>query len=67
MYILKIGSKFNIFEYLPSQPENVAEDEKEVPNWFKNRARLWSQDRIGDNVFFSGIDQLFRTGVIGIS
>ena len=61
-------SKFNLFEYLPSSPSEVLiEDDKEVPNWFKNRARLWTQDRIGDNVFFSGIDQLFRTGVIGVS
>ena len=60
-------TKLNLLEYIPTHPEENLDDSSDIPDWFKNRARLWSQERIGDNVFFSGIDQLFRKGVIGVS
>ncbi len=46
----------------------VEEDEEEkIPTWFKTRARLWSLERISDNVFFSGVEHLIRDGVIKIN
>ena len=56
-----------MLEYVAHQPDFVVEENQELPNWFKNRARLWTQDRIGDNVFFDGVEQLFRTGVISVN
>lgn len=42
-------------------------EEEKVPVWFKTRARLWSQDRISDSTYFSGIENLIRTGIIKIN
>lgn len=37
---------------------------KEMPNWFKTRALLWSEQKISDKVFFDGVEHLIRTGII---
>ena len=47
--------------------ENVGEiNSKEMPNWFKTRALLWSEQRISDKVFFDGVEHLVRMGVVNI-
>jgi hypothetical protein len=41
-------------------------DTKEMPNWFKTRALLWSEQRISDKVFFNGVEHLVRMGTVNI-
>ena len=39
----------------------------EMPNWFKSRALLWSEERISDKVFFDGVEHLVRMGIVNIN
>ena len=39
---------------------------KEMPNWFKTRSLLWSEQRISDKVFFDGVEYLVRMGIVNI-
>ena len=43
------------------------QNDKEMPNWFKARALLWSEKRISDKVFFEGVEHLVRMGIVSIS
>lgn len=54
---------------LPHIPQVESEDEKEseIPTWFTTRARLWTQDRISDSVYFNGLEHLIRTDVIKVN
>ena len=40
---------------------------EKMPNWFKTRALLWSEQRISDKVFFDGVEHLVRMNVIKLS
>lgn len=44
--------------------EHVESNTKEMPNWFKTRALLWSEKRISDKVFFDGVEHLVRMGIV---
>ena len=57
-----------LLDYIPfNLDENVEElNTKEMPNWFKTRALLWSEQRISDKVFFEGVEHLVRSGVVSI-
>ena len=57
-----------ILNYIPFDlEENVSEIQmKEMPNWFKTRALLWSEKRISDKVFFDGVEHLARMGIINV-
>jgi len=57
-----------LIDHIPfNLDENVGElDMKEMPNWFKTRALLWSEERISDKVFFDGVEHLVRMGVVNI-
>ena len=57
-----------IINYIPFDlDENLEElNVKEMPNWFKSRALLWSEKRISDKVFFDGIEHLVRMGIVNI-
>ncbi len=46
--------------------KNMNLEMKEMPNWFKSRALLWSEKRISDKVFFDGVEHLVRMGVVNI-
>ena len=58
-----------LYAYIPFNLDEPAEEInfKEMPNWFKTRALLWSEKRISDKVFFDGVEHLFRIGIINFS
>jgi hypothetical protein len=57
-----------IINHIPFNLDESLEelDMKEMPNWFKSRALLWSEKRISDKVFFDGVEHLVRMGIINI-
>ena len=57
-----------LLNYIPfNLEETIGElDLKEMPNWFKSRALLWSEKRISDKVFFDGVEHLVRSGIVNI-
>ncbi len=57
-----------LIEHIPfNLDEDIGElNMKEMPNWFKSRALLWSENRISDKVFFDGVEHLVRMGIVNI-
>lgn len=49
---------------LDFQHNILAQHEKEIPNWFKNLVRLWSEGIVNDSDFMSGIKFLVYQGVL---
>jgi len=53
---------------LPEIPESKSTiSEKAVPEWVKNNAIWWSEGKIGDNDFVSGLQFLIKEGIIRIN
>jgi hypothetical protein len=63
------NSKDNLLKYIPfdfqEQPDEISIEN--MPNWFKNRALLWSEKRISDKVFFDGVEHLVRMNIIKLN
>ena len=59
----------NLLNYIPFDLEEQVEEFylEKMPNWFKTRAMLWSEQRISDKVFFDGVEHLVRMNVIKLS
>ena len=38
-----------------------------VPNWIKNNAKWWANDKIDDDTFVSGIEFLIKENIIHVS
>lgn len=57
-----------LLDHIPLNLDEQIEEinEKELPNWFKSRALLWSEQRISDKVFFDGVEHLVRMGIVHI-
>jgi len=57
-----------IINHIPFNLNENVEDVnmKEMPNWFKTRALLWSEQRISDKVFFDGVEHLVRMGIVNM-
>lgn len=55
--------------YIPFDLEEQVEGNslEKMPNWFKTRAMLWSEQRISDKVFFDGVEHLVRMKIIQLS
>lgn len=53
----------NVFSYIPFEADNLKEDSSEIPDWFKLRAKLWSERRISDMIFFDGLESLIRINI----
>jgi hypothetical protein len=55
--------------YIPFNLEEQGEEFflEKMPNWFKTRALLWSENRISDKVFFDGVEHLVRLNIINLS
>lgn len=56
----------SVLEYIPFDTESLPSDSglSEIPIWFKNRAGLWEQEKIGDRIFFDGMTALIQNGAI---
>ena len=53
---------------LPEIPESKSTmSEKAVPEWVKNNAIWWSEGKIGDNDFVSGLQFLIKEGIIRVN
>jgi hypothetical protein len=35
-----------------------------IPDWFKNRAKIWADQKLDDRIFFDGLNALVRNGYI---
>ena len=59
----------NLLDYIPFNLEEQGEEFslEKMPNWFKTRALLWSENRISDKVFFDGVEYLVRMNVITLN
>lgn len=57
-----------LLDHIPFNLDETIEEleTKEMPNWFKTRALLWSEKRISDKVFFDGVEHLVRMGTVSI-
>ena len=66
----KLEKKYslNIFENPTKKPDFLQKlEEKTIPYWIKNNAGWWSDNKIGDNDFISGIEYLINNKIIKIS
>ena len=55
-----------LIDYIPFDLEQQVEEFsiEKMPNWFKTRALLWSEEKISDKVFFDGVEHLVRMNII---
>ena len=66
----KLEKKYslNIFENPTKKPIFLQMlEEKIIPYWIKNNAGWWSDDKISDNDFISGIEYLIKNKIIKLS
>ena len=66
-HMVHIESDFyEILNYIPFDINaiSVESETSEIPNWFKNRAMIWHQGKLGDRVFFDGLTTLVQNGMI---
>jgi hypothetical protein len=59
----------HLLNYIPFDLEEQVEEFsiEKMPNWFKTRALLWSEERISDKVFFDGVEHLVRMKIIKLN
>ena len=50
----------DVFSYIPFDADDLKEDSSQIPDWFKMRAKLWSEHRISDMIFFDGLESMIR-------
>jgi len=65
--IIPIENKiYESLNYIPFDTNLIASesDSSEIPNWFKNRAKIWYDQKLDDRIFFDGLDALIRNGYI---
>ncbi len=55
-----------ILNYVPFDTNQIASDSEssEIPLWFKNRALIWQDGKLGDRIFFDGLTALIQNGAI---
>ena len=66
----KLEKKYSlsIFENPTKKPDFLQKlDERTIPYWIKNNAGWWSDDKISDNDFISGIEYLIKNKIINLS
>lgn len=66
----KLEKKYslNIFENPTKKPAFLqALEERTIPYWIKNNAGWWSDDKISDNDFITGIEYLIKNKIINLS
>jgi hypothetical protein len=65
---LKKKYSLNVFEEPTKKPDFLQKlEERTVPYWVKNNAKWWSEDKISDNDFITGIEYLLKNNIINIS
>ena len=65
---LKKKYSLNVFEDPTKKPDFLQKlEERAIPYWVKNNAKWWSEDKISDNDFITGIEYLVKNNIINIS
>jgi len=65
---LKNKYSLNVFENPTEKPDFLKMmEEKTIPSWIKNNAEWWSNNKINDNDFISGIEYLIENKIIKVS
>lgn len=57
---------YTILNYVPFDTNEIESEPKtsEIPIWFKNRALIWQDGKLGDRIFFDGLTALVQNGLI---
>lgn len=68
----KEGIKDENMDYLlnliPFEPQEFSEsEESKIPFWFRERALMWSEEKIANKVFLDGVEHLVRMGAITLN
>jgi len=65
---LKRKYSLNLFEDPTKKPDFLQKlEERTIPYWVKNNAKWWSEDKISDGDFITGIEYLVKNNIISIS
>ena len=62
--LLSVISVLIIISTVPFVSSEVIRGESTVPDWIKNTAGWWAEDKIHDTTFVSGIQYLIGKGII---
>ncbi len=54
-----------IIQFIPFDTNlEIIEEKQTIPSWFHERAELWSEGKLGDKIFYDGLDALIRNGIL---
>ncbi len=65
--IVSIENKiYDSLNYVPFETDLIISDLSDsiIPDWFKNRAKIWADQKLDDRIFFDGLNALIRNGYI---
>jgi len=65
--IVSIENKiYDSLNYVPFETDLIISDmfDSIIPDWFKNRAKIWADQKLDDRIFFDGLNALIRNGYI---
>ena len=57
---------YDSLKYVPFQTNSLLSESSDtkIPDWFKNRAKIWADQKLDDRIFFDGLNALVRNGYI---
>jgi len=57
---------YDSLNYVPYDTDLIISDSSEtiLPDWFKNRAKIWADQKLDDRIFFDGLNALVSNGYI---
>ena len=65
-YIDTENEIYTSLKYVPFDTNTITMNSEfsEIPSWFKNRAIIWNEEKLGDRVFLNGLTALVQNGLI---
>ena len=57
---------YDVLNYVPFDTSLIVSDSSDsiIPDWFKNRAKIWADQKLDDRIFFDGLNALIQNGYI---
>ncbi len=57
---------YDALNYVPFDTSLIVSDSSDsiIPDWFKNRAKIWADQKLDDRIFFDGLNALIQNGYI---
>jgi len=57
---------YDALNYVPFDTSLIISNSSEpiIPDWFKNRAKIWTDQKLDDRIFFNGLNALIQNGYI---